>query len=176
MDDMGAVKQKAPAKKKKGVVKKKAGKAKIDAGTATVQPGALVSKLEAVADIIEGAAPVATMLLEDVASDVTFPQALLRAKLLLDGTLKKLKALGETIEARGKEHFTANGEFEPGKIAVTFPVTVRVAPKWKDEAIKLAEEKAELLDKEWDEAVYVKGVQESYPASESMKMKLTESA
>ena len=102
----------------------------------------------------------------------TMPQKALASRLLLQSIEKAIKKRAEVVDARFLAH-SVDGKFETGKIAITFPQTIRRNPRWKEIAIGL---RRELDGGELDEKVYVTEITEDIEPSVSTRVKLTESA
>lgn len=155
-----------------GTLKKKAGKRNGN-GNGTKIAAEFAGLLEDLDALQLEAATKAAMIsesLEGVHTNWTFPQAALQAALVLKAIKEVAEGAYKEFEKRAKGHIEAGGSFEPGKVAITFPETTRRNPKWKDEALALAE----LLEYNIDE--YVEEVTDKYEPVTSVRVKLTESA
>lgn len=103
-------------------------------------------------------------------------QSMMRVALILDRMEKSAKAAYDGFKGAAITHYDDSGDFEHGKIAITFPQKTSRSPKWKQEATDRAREIALSEGAEFDESAFVTAVQEMYPATTSTSVKLTVSA
>lgn len=75
-----------------------------------------------------------------------------------------------------KEFRKEGGVFEEGKYDALFPESSARSVKWKEEAIKLAEELATLKKLPWSSTEFVEGIQTKYPQNTSTRVQITEAA
>jgi hypothetical protein len=104
-----------------------------------------------------------------------FPQGVLEVGVLLERAAKMVKDAEGIFDDSAKLHKTTGGHFEIGRVAITFPETTKVSPKWKDEACIAGRALCEAKGTSYDEEVFVKSVQSKYPATTSVSVKLTKS-
>lgn len=102
-------------------------------------------------------------------------QSLLEAAVRVKRLRDEADAAYKAFEAMAKKHHEDGGSFSSGRVAITFPETVRRSPKWKDEAIKVAGELAEERGEEFNVKEWVDMVIETYPTSTSQSVALVES-
>ena len=154
-----------------GVVKK----------TAALPPSTNVAPHEAVAKAAKPFLQLTNALMKTLlaAKGAVVSQSALRLRLLLGDIADSIGDLCKSFDAHVKAHYEAGGDFEGGKVAITFPSTAPACrPKWKEEAVRLAKELAALRGDVFDEVGFLNQIKEAYPATgePTTSVKLTVSA
>lgn len=150
-------KTKSPAKKP---VKKPVKKA--------ATPTAIAGDLNpTVTKVTEALAPLLTGL-----ESGPFPQELLSLYKAMEAHKARIEGVMKRIETEAKAHKGRKGVFQDGRFEATFPVTSRVSPKWKDEAMRLAEELAAEKDEAFLAEAVENDIKSKYPATTSTGFKV----
>lgn len=111
--------------------------------------------------------------IESIESGVIFPQKLLEFGVLLERLAASVSTTRKAFDKKALGHKDSEGDFEHGKVAITFPETLRRSPKWKDEATHRARQLAEAAGETFDPKVFNAEIIESYPTTVIRKVKLT---
>ena len=119
---------------------------------------------------------IASFLDRKIKPDVVFPQGLLRAGFLLKKLEDLVAKAKKRFNAAALAHHMAGGDFQPGKVAVTFNPTTRVNPRWKDEAFRFGEALAGERGETWSRERFEETVKGRDDAKTSTSVKLVESA
>lgn len=106
-----------------------------------------------------------------------FPQAALDAMLVLDELAARIKKAAEAAEAAAIKHYTDKGQFEHGKVAITFKDTPKTSIAWKDIAADLAKAKALAANGTFDIKAFEEDMKKKFgKKTSSTAVKLTVSA
>ncbi len=114
--------------------------------------------------------------IESIEEGVIFPQKLLEFGVILERLAASVSKTRKAFDAKALGHKDTEGSFEHGKVAITFPETLRRSPKWKDEATDRARQLAEAEGEDFDPKAFVADIITNYPPTVIRKVKLTESA
>jgi hypothetical protein len=113
---------------------------------------------------------------EDGAEAHSFPQAAAEAALLLKAMEEAITAARKAFNEAAIGHRRSGGEFEPGRVAISFQDQERRTPSWQDVAVEWAKKDAFARSEPFSKTDYIESVKAQTKPVALTIVKLTENA